>query len=205
MPGSACRNGLGDERHGGCGSCIAPLSTCEHLLYILVAGLQTGLLQSRYTSRRSSPRMKLFQLGGRQTQLVLVDVAGNVGNQCVELARIHLSSMVRSAGSWTALSLSMVRFIWIKRDAFQILLQKCGCLYALIRETHVVSRAVTGCEVTRHPPYWSMTSGGSMPLPSDLDILRPVHRADRGYKPSRTGFRHVLHTRRKSCRQPRRR
>ena len=94
----------------------------------------------------------------------------------LNLLMIHLSSMARSLGSSTALSLSMVRFIWIKRDAFQILLQKLRDACTRSSEKRISFPGllpVARVKRSASAPYWSITSSGSMPLPSDLDILRP--------------------------------
>ena len=92
------------------------------------------------------------------------------------LETIHLSSSARSAGSAAALSLSIVRFIWMKRDAFQILLQKLRLASTRSVEKRMSFPGllpVASVKRSASAPYWSMISSGSMPLPSDLLILRP--------------------------------
>ena len=87
--------------------------------------------------------------------------------------RIHLSSCSNFSGRTHR---SMVRFIITNRLAFQILLAK------LRMASHRSGRKrislpgafpVTRLKRSASAPYCSATSSGSMPLPRDLDILRP--------------------------------
>ena len=151
----------------------------QHLLYVLVAGLQTGLCNFDIPVAEVLPD-EVVQLGSCQTQLILVDVAGNSGNQRVELADDPLVLDGKVARQLDCLVLV---------DG-QVHLDKAGCvpdlvaevagrLYALVRETHVVSGAVAGCEGEAQRVRAVLVDNlertllGSMTLPSDLDILRP--------------------------------
>ena len=140
-------DGLGDERHERVQQLhCAAQHIAQHLLYVLVAGLQTGLCNFDIPVAEVLPD-EVVQLGSCQTQLVLVDVAGNVGYQRIELADDPLILDGKVARQLDCLVLV---------DG-QVHLDKAGCvpdlvaevagrLYALIRETHVVSGAVAGCE-----------------------------------------------------------
>ena len=87
----------------------------------------------------------------------------------------HLSSVSRAAGKCGAGSFSG-RFMRTKRAAFQILLAKFRLDSTFSVEKRIslpgllpVDRAKRSASA----PYWAMTSSGSIPLPRDLDILRP--------------------------------
>ena len=68
------------------------------------------------------------------------------------------------------------RFISTKRLAFQILLAKLrkdSIFSSDMRMSLPGATPMTSEKRSASAPYLSMTSMGSMPLPSDLDILRP--------------------------------
>ena len=72
--------------------------------------------------------------------------------------------------------LSMVRFMRTKRDAFQSLLAKLRAASIFSSEKRISFPGlfpVTRANLSASAPYLSMISSGSMPLPSDFDILRP--------------------------------
>ncbi len=71
----------------------------------------------------------------------------------------------------------MVRFIIRKRLAFQILLAKLRMASHFSTKKRVsLPGALPVIRLKRRAsaPYFSVISSGSMPLPKDLDILRPL-------------------------------
>ena len=70
----------------------------------------------------------------------------------------------------------MVRFMRTKRDAFHSLLAKFRAASIFSSEKRISFPGllpVASAKRRASAPYLDMISSGSMPLPSDLDILRP--------------------------------
>ena len=86
----------------------------------------------------------------------------------------HLSAIVSEAGRPGRKSSG--RFIITKRAAFHSLLAKLRLAFTFSSEKRMSLPGVeptTSVRRSASAPYWSMISSGSMPLPKDLDILRP--------------------------------
>ena len=87
----------------------------------------------------------------------------------------HLSSIAKVSGSVQSAT-SSERFSRTKRVAFQSLFAKFRAALIFSSEKRMSLPGllpVTSASRSASAPYWSITSSGSMPLPSDLDIFRP--------------------------------
>ncbi len=90
-------------------------------------------------------------------------------------SRIHRSARVRVSGSVSGTSCPSM-FMRMKRAAFQILLAKLrlACTFSLEKRMSFPGLLpVASMNRSASAPYSPMILSGSIPLPSDLLILRP--------------------------------
>ena len=132
-----------------------------------------ALLSSIYQLQNSSQMNPYSSLptnaNSYRSMLAVTDASTSLN-----LRRIHLSMIEASCRS-ICMSISSI-CIWTKRVAFQILLMKFqldSIFFALKRRSCPGVELVVRKKRSASTPYSSMTSIGSMPLPSDLDIFLP--------------------------------
>ena len=135
-----------------------------------IRGFVSSMYQSQYTSQMKSYIFCSATPISKASRFWLTSLA-----RVLKRLMTHLSSVRRFSGSPLS-SKSSGRFIIMKREAFHSLLAKFLAAFTLSSVKRISfpgALPVASMKRRASAPYSSMTSSGSMPLPSDFDILRP--------------------------------